>query len=61
MNVFAVFSVRSGGGKTSTAVNVAWSAAPTRKVLLWDLVPQGGAQFLNQTKERPKADVHDLV
>lgn len=61
MKVVAVFSVKGGVGKTSTAVNLAWSAARTRRTLLWDLDPQGGATFLTQTKPRPKADVHDLV
>lgn len=61
MKVVAVFSVKGGVGKTSTAVNLAWSAARTRKTLLWDLDPQGGATFLTQTKARPKTDAKDLV
>lgn len=61
MKVVAVFSVKGGVGKTSTAVNLAWSAARARRTLLWDLDPQGGATFLTQTKPRAKADVHDLV
>lgn len=61
MDVVAVFSVKGGVGKTSTAVNLAWSAARTRRTLLWDLDPQGGATFLLDAKPRPKVDAHDLV
>lgn len=61
MKVVAVFSVKGGVGKTSTAVNLAWSAAGTGRTLLWDLDPQGAATYLTRTKPRPKAEAHDLV
>ena len=46
MRVLAVFSPKGGVGKTSAAVNVAHRAAlERRRVLLWDLDPQGAASF----------------
>ncbi len=46
MRVVAVFSPKGGVGKTSAAVNVAHRAAlERRRVLLWDLDPQGAATF----------------
>ncbi len=48
MNVVAVYNLKGGVGKTTLAVNLAWSAATlsSRRTLLWDLDPQGGATFL---------------
>ncbi len=48
MNVVAVYNLKGGVGKTTLAVNLAWSAATlsSRHTLLWDLDPQGGATFL---------------
>ncbi|NTW42310.1 MAG: ParA family protein, partial [Cellulomonadaceae bacterium] len=40
MKVVAVYSVKGGVGKTSAAVNLAWSASRKRRTLLWDLDPQ---------------------
>ena len=46
MSVFAVYNSKGGAGKTTTAVNLAWTAAldglPT---LLWDLDPQGSSSY----------------
>ncbi|TCD02082.1 ParA family protein [Erythrobacteraceae bacterium CFH 75059] len=48
MATIAVYSVKGGVGKTTLAANLAWSAATvsSRRTLLWDLDPSGGAGFL---------------
>jgi chromosome partitioning protein len=48
MAVVAVYSLKGGVGKTTFAVNLAWSAAilSSRRTLLWDLDPQSAASFV---------------
>lgn len=54
MRVVAVYNSKGGAGKTTTAVNLAWTAAlGGEKTLLWDLDPQGAASFFLQ-------DLHGL-
>lgn len=48
MAAIAVYNLKGGVGKTTIAVNLAWSAAvqSRRRTLLWDLDPQAAATHL---------------
>src|SRR5215831_13897244 len=47
MNAVAFYNLKGGVGKTTAAVNVAYLAATAgRRVLLWDLDPQGASSFI---------------
>jgi hypothetical protein len=62
MTVYATYNIKGGVGKTSTAVNLAYLAARSgRRVLLWDLDPQGAATFLFRVKPQVKGGGQGLV
>jgi len=62
VKVLASYSIKGGVGKTTAAANLAWlGAAEGRRVLLWDLDPQGGATFLFRVKPKVKGGGKALV
>ena len=62
MRVVAVYNLKGGVGKTSTAVNLAYLASRDGvRTLLWDLDPQGAATYLFRVKARVKGGGRALV
>jgi chromosome partitioning protein len=62
MASIAVYSLKGGVGKTSMAVNIAWSGAQqsSRQTLLWDLDPQSAASFLLSTGPLAKGNAQSV-
>lgn len=52
MKTVAVYNLKGGVGKTTTAINLAWlsSVKSSRRTLLWDLDPQAAASYLIGTQ-----------
>ncbi len=60
MTAVAVYSLKGGVGKTTLAVNLAWSAATasSRRTLLWDLDPQAASTWLLGGRTSNKGSAH---
>ncbi|MCK9619550.1 MAG: ParA family protein [Methylobacter sp.] len=62
MNVLAVYSIKGGVGKTSSAVNLAHTAARNGyRTLIWDLDPQGASSYYFRIKPKVKGGGKDLI
>jgi cellulose biosynthesis protein BcsQ len=60
--VVALYNIKGGVGKTSAAVNLAWTAAQEgARVLLWDLDPQGAASYLLRIQPKVRGGGSKLV
>ena len=58
----ALYNIKGGVGKTSAAVNLAWTAAEEgARVLLWDLDPQGAASYLLRVRPKVRGGGAKLV
>jgi chromosome partitioning protein len=62
MRIVALYNIKGGVGKTSTAVNLAYlSALHGRRTLLWDLDAQGAATYILRVRPRVKGGGEALV
>jgi len=62
MNVLAVYSIKGGVGKTSNAVNLAYTASRNGyRTLVWDLDPQGASSYYFRIKAKIKGGSKDLL
>ncbi|HEY3737681.1 MAG TPA: AAA family ATPase [Jatrophihabitans sp.] len=62
MRTVALYNIKGGVGKTSTAVNLAYhSAQQGRRTLLWDLDAQGAATYILRVRPRVKGGGKALV
>lgn len=62
MNVLALYSIKGGVGKTSSAVNLAYAAARNgHRVLVWDLDPQGASSYYFRIKPKIKGGSKKLI
>ncbi len=62
MRTYAIYNIKGGVGKTTTAVNLAYLAAESGlRTVLWDLDPQGAASFMFRVKPRVKGGGKALI
>lgn len=62
MRTYAIYNIKGGVGKTTTAVNLAHLAsADGLRTVLWDLDPQGAASFMFRVKPRVKGGGKALI
>ena len=58
MKIVALYSIKGGVGKTSSAVNLAFIAASQGyRTLVWDLDPQGASSYYFRIKPKVKGAV----
>lgn len=62
MEIIAVYNIKGGVGKTTTAVNLAYrSAADGWPTLLWDLDPQGAATYILRREAQVEGGSKHLI
>ena len=62
MKIVALYSIKGGVGKTSSAVNLAYiSAFNGYRTLVWDLDPQGASSYYFRIKPKVKGGSKDLI
>ena len=62
MKIIALYSIKGGVGKTSSAVNLAYiSACKGYRTLVWDLDPQGASSYYFRIKPKIKGGSKDLI